>query len=430
MQNPSIRWQPMVIGAPLSLVVWVNLSAQNVTTTGGKADHLPKFSTATAVVDSSITEISGKVGIGVAGTPPSTLTVNGEIQSLTGGIKFPDNTVQSTAGISAVKTNGTLSGAGTTQSPLGLALPFSNVAASQGAVFGIRNSNTAPNTFGLLGSGWGGLLGAGTFYGVEGIGLPASGGNGGIGGKFTGGDCGICTSTRAGDGLDVAGGNTTAGPPGNGISAQGGSAAGSFDVGGTGVFAQGGSAPGGGGQGGIGIVAVPGSGSQSTWAGFFLGDVHVAGNVSKAGGSFQIDHPLDPENKYLYHSFVESPDMMNIYNGNVTTDGSGMAVVILPGWFEALNMDFRYQLTVIGQFAQAIVASKINQNQFVIRTDKPSVEVSWQVTGIRHDAWAEAHRIPVEVEKSAVEKGHYLHPELFGHAGEAGIGDRRIRAER
>ncbi|HZU27273.1 MAG TPA: hypothetical protein VFA04_17230, partial [Bryobacteraceae bacterium] len=125
--------------------------------------------------------------------------------------------------------------------------------------------------------------------------------------------------------------------------------------------------------------------------------------LSKGGGSFRIDHPLDPENKYLYHSFVESPDMMNVYNGNVITDRKGYATVTLPDYFEALNRDYRYQLTVIGVFAQAIVARKIEKNRFVIRTDKPDVEVSWQVTGIRHDAWANEHRIPVEEAKPAVE---------------------------
>jgi hypothetical protein len=151
------------------------------------------------------------------------------------------------------------------------------------------------------------------------------------------------------------------------------------------------------------------------------GNVDVLGTLSKGGGSFKIDHPLDPANKYLYHSFVESPDMMNIYNGNVVTDGSGQAVVALPGYFESLNTDFRYQLTVIGQFAQAIVASEVANGKFVIQTNKGNVKVSWQVTGIRQDAWANAHRIPNEVEKSEKEKGHYLHPELFGHAGEPSI---------
>jgi hypothetical protein len=158
------------------------------------------------------------------------------------------------------------------------------------------------------------------------------------------------------------------------------------------------------------------------YAGYFAGNVYVDGTLGKLAGSFKIDHPLDPENKYLYHSFVESPDMMNIYNGNVITDGGGYAVVEMPAWFEALNRDFRYQLTPVGQFAQVMVASEIENGRFAIRTDKGNVKVSWQVTGIRHDAYAEAHRIPVEEEKKPDEKGHYLRPELFGHAGEPSIG--------
>ncbi len=152
------------------------------------------------------------------------------------------------------------------------------------------------------------------------------------------------------------------------------------------------------------------------------GNVDILGTLSKGGGSFKIDHPLDPANKYLYHSFVESPDMMNIYNGNVTTGASGEAAVELPEWFETLNRDFRYQLTVIGQFAQAIVAGKVANHQFIIKTDKPNVEVSWQVTGIRQDAFANAHRIPVESEKVPADRGHYLYPELVGAPETARIG--------
>ena len=151
-------------------------------------------------------------------------------------------------------------------------------------------------------------------------------------------------------------------------------------------------------------------------------NVDIIGTLSKGGGSFKIDHPLDPANKYLYHSFVESPDMMNIYNGNITTDTSGEGAVELPEWFETLNRDFRYQLTVIGQFAQAIVANKVANHRFVIKTDRPNVEVSWQVTGIRQDSFANAHRIPVEIEKAPADRGHYLYPELVGAPETARIG--------
>jgi hypothetical protein len=78
------------------------------------------------------------------------------------------------------------------------------------------------------------------------------------------------------------------------------------------------------------------------------GNLTITGNLSKGSGSFKIDHPLDPANKYLSHSFVESPDMMNIYNGLVVLDSHGEAAVSLPDYFQALNSDFRYQLTAIG----------------------------------------------------------------------------------
>src|SRR5262249_35087928 len=89
--------------------------------------------------------------------------------------------------------------------------------------------------------------------------------------------------------------------------------------------------------------------STAGYAGYFLGNVHVHGNLTKLSGTFLIDHPLDPANKYLSHSFVESPDMMNIYNGNVTTDNQGYATITMPDWFSTLNRDFRYQLTVVDE---------------------------------------------------------------------------------
>ncbi len=170
----------------------------------------------------------------------------------------------------------------------------------------------------------------------------------------------------------------------------------------------------------VGIYGI-GTGGTTAWAGYFQGNVNVTGTISKGGGSFKIDHPLDPTNKNLYHSFVESPDMMNIYNGNVITDGSGYATITMPDWFQALNQDFRYQLTVIGEFAQAIVSQKIQNNQFIIRTDKPNIEVSWQVTGIRHDKFAEKNRIPVEENKRPEDIGKYLHPDAYGVSETMGV---------
>jgi trimeric autotransporter adhesin len=174
---------------------------------------------------------------------------------------------------------------------------------------------------------------------------------------------------------------------------------------------------------GTGVVAINYGSGGSDYAGFFQGNVYISGNLAKSTGTFQIDHPLDPANKYLYHSFVESPDMMNIYNGVATLDARGSVWVTLPNYFEALNQEFRYQLTSIGRPQPSLyVAKEISGNRFRISGGKPGGKVSWQVTGIRHDAYADAHRIKVEVEKSPQEQGRYLHPELFGAPAEQAIG--------
>jgi hypothetical protein len=161
---------------------------------------------------------------------------------------------------------------------------------------------------------------------------------------------------------------------------------------------------------GIGVYA-----EGSVLAGHFVGNVAIQGSISKSSGSFKIDHPLDPANKFLQHSFVESPDMMNIYNGNITLDEKGEAFIELPKYFEALNSDFRYQLTAIGAPAPNLhIAEKISNNRFKIAGGKAGMEVSWQVTGIRQDPYAVANRIVVEEDKPEYAKGYYLHPAAYG----------------
>jgi hypothetical protein len=157
-----------------------------------------------------------------------------------------------------------------------------------------------------------------------------------------------------------------------------------------------------------------------------VGNAHVAGTLSKTAGSFKIDHPLDPENKYLYHSFVESPDMKNIYDGVAVLDANGEAAVTLPEWFQALNKDFRYQLTAVGAPGPNLyVAAEITRNQFKIAGGTPEMKVSWQVTGIRKDPYAEKHRIPVEEMKADKERGFYLHPDAYGQSPEKSIQSAR-----
>jgi hypothetical protein len=163
-------------------------------------------------------------------------------------------------------------------------------------------------------------------------------------------------------------------------------------------------------------------GGANNWAGYFYGPI-FAQSASAGIKAFKIDHPLEPETKYLNHSSVESPDMMNIYNGNTVLDGSGRAWVDMPDWFEALNRDFRYQLTAIGAAGPDLhVATEISGNQFQIAGGTPGMKVSWQVTGVRQDPLAEAHRVQVEEEKAPGDVGRYLFPEVYGLSREAGIG--------
>jgi len=167
-------------------------------------------------------------------------------------------------------------------------------------------------------------------------------------------------------------------------------------------------------------------GKAESLAGKFEGDVDVEGTLSKSAGSFKIDHPLDPENKYLSHSFVESPDMMNVYNGNAVLDERGEVWIELPTYFEALNSDFRYQLTALGRPGPELyVAEEIRANRFRIAGGSPGQRVSWQVTGVRQDAYARQNRIPIEQDKPATERGRYRSPSAFTKPGESSTRSER-----
>jgi hypothetical protein len=130
--------------------------------------------------------------------------------------------------------------------------------------------------------------------------------------------------------------------------------------------------------------------------------------------NFAIDHPLDPQNKYLVHTCVESSEMKNVYDGIARLDKEGAAWVGLPEWFEALNRDFRYQLTAVGGSAPGLhVAEEVSENRFKIAGGEEGMKVCWQVTGSRKDPWAAANPFEVEQQKPEEERGRYLEPTLY-----------------
>jgi hypothetical protein len=206
---------------------------------------------------------------------------------------------------------------------------------------------------------------------------------------------------------------------GNGVTAIGGNGAiysggigGNFLGGSSSAFA-----------GGVGVAAKGGTGIfGEEYAGYFEGDVSVTGTIFAGTKDFKIDHPLDPANRYLYHASVESSEMMDIYSGNRDLDAHGEAAVQLPLWFQAVNGDFRYQLTSIGAPGAGLyIAEEISDNHFKIAGGKPGGKVSWQVTAVRRDAYAKAYPLIVEQAKNDRDRGYYIHPELYGAPEERGI---------
>jgi hypothetical protein len=161
--------------------------------------------------------------------------------------------------------------------------------------------------------------------------------------------------------------------------------------------------------------------------------VFAMGSLAASGvKQFQIDHPLDPANYYLNHFCSEGPEPYNVYRGNVVTDAKGYATITLPAYFQSINRDPTYQLTVIDDsedFVMAKVVRKVQNNQFVIRTSKGLVEVSWEVKGIRNDRWVQRYGFETEQEKDEGARGMYLHPELFGQPAEKGMHFRKSHSQ-
>jgi hypothetical protein len=284
------------------------------------------------------------------------------------------------------------------------AVPFVLSGSANGVIEG-KDTGSGFGVYGMSATGFG-VYGEGSSFGAAGvssgnIGLYGSGPYAGV--SSYGGTYGVLSTAYNTSG--TADGVHTTGA--NGVYAL------SNRAGGNGVYAEADNSSG-------SDFAVWGV-SSSGYAGFFSGNVHVNGTLSKSAGTFKIDHPLDPANKYLSHSFVESPDMMDIYNGIAQLDGNGRAVVELPSYFNALNKDYRYQLTAVGAPGPNLyIAKEIEGNRFSIAGGQAGSKVSWQVTGVRQDAYANAHRTPVEELKPGKERGTYLHPELFGQPREKG----------
>jgi hypothetical protein len=397
----------------------------------GTANHVTKWTGTSTLGNSNIWDgPNGNVGIATT-SPSAKLDVNGTARirsnatvngSLTAGPITATSTSSGGTGVFANAGSSTASNGVIAYGATGVA-GYTTVAGSI-ALYGDAGNSTGSN--GVVAYGATGMAGYATVAGSNGVYGDAGSSAGSAGVNGSGGTYGVFG--YSGSGYGIYGTVPSAGVDGvHGISASENSGVAGINnnsTSGYGVFGQAQSPSGIGGgfyNTSTGDALFADNQNSGSFAAFFLGNVDVDGNLSKAGGSFKIDHPLDPANKYLYHSFVESPDMKNIYDGVATLDANGEATVQMPEWFGVLNRDFRYQLTCIGGFAPVYIAQELANNQFKIGGGHSGMRVSWQITGIRQDAWANANRIPVEVSKAPADRGFYLHPELFSAPFEKSI---------
>ena len=174
-----------------------------------------------------------------------------------------------------------------------------------------------------------------------------------------------------------------------------------------------------------GYVGVEGESAGGTGYGVASLDNMISiGNFTCLGTkAFTIDHPLDPANKYLKHYTIESPEVLNMYRGNATCNPQGEAVITLPDYFSAVNINFSYHLTPIGAPAVLFIKQKVQDGKFTVAGGTPGMEFSWQLYAERNDVYVQQHPDSKAVEpmKSARDKGKYLKPELYGQPKDKAI---------
>jgi hypothetical protein len=266
------------------------------------------------------------------------------------------------------------------------------------------DDNGAAGGAGASGGGTGGTGGT----------AAATGGTGSAGGTGTNFDATHGSGAGGGGGGGATGGpgNTTGGGGTGGLYGGGGGGTGSDFVGGATVGTAG--------SGAAGVIVITYTPKQIC----FTGNVQfttlvVSGNLTKSVTNFLIDHPLDPHNKLLSYSAVESNDVKNIYDGVADLDDNGEATVQLPDYFEALNKDFRYQYFAMHEPMPNLYVTEVHDNRFMLKGGIPHGQVSWQITGKRNDAYVRTHTIYGEVDKGPgqpVNKGEYIFPDYEKYA--------------
>lgn len=433
--SPSASERGLLFGDPGSFV------NGGIIYNSGSVPNGFQFRTATNTTRMVITE-PGNVGMGT--TAPDSSTRLHAVSASTGVVSAVRGETASPLGTGVV---------GTATSSTGLAVGVTGSTSSSGGVGVMGSTNVASGEcFGVWGinlsTGGRGVYGqsvqtSGTNYGV--YGSIAGGGGAGVHGENTGGGpaAGVHGANLGFNGTGVRGIGARTGVAGDAGSAS------AVGVTGSSTFPDGvgvvglNEPPLGNGEGigvygqttsvfGIGVYGLGTHpvgqyvGVRGATANAFGYGVFAAGNFGASGTkSFVIDHPSDPENRYLKHYCAEGPEPLNVYGGAARLDGAGRAVVELPDYFAEINRDPRIQLTAAGAAMPNLHASEsINDNKFEIAGGAPGRKVYWEVKAVRNDPWVRAYGAPVDVLKPEHERGKYQRPELYGQPAELGIDHR------
>jgi len=281
---------------------------------------------------------------------------------------------------------------------------------------GVRGRAWGSSGVGVLGQGNTGVRGEGDqsdgVYGTTGSGSAA-----GVSGQNTGSGFGVYASSVSGYGIQASAGGFAAVFGSGSVNGVYGL---SWNNGASGVYGVN-NGTGWGVYGTVGTSGTAVAGVNPDPAGYGM---YCHGRLTATGTKlFQIDHPFDPENKYLNHFCTEGAEPLNVYSSTVRTDDKGYATVALPDYFAEINRDPRVQLTVVDDsddFVFAKVTRKVEGCQFTLRTSKPNVEVFWRVEAVRNDNWVRTHGFAAEEEKPAARKGTYVNPEFYGKSKELG----------
>lgn len=138
------------------------------------------------------------------------------------------------------------------------------------------------------------------------------------------------------------------------------------------------------------------------------------GDMAATGAKFfVIDHPIEPGNKILRHFSMESDEPLLVYRGMEKFDKNGEVVVQLQDYISAININYTYNLTPVGEYMPVFISKEVDdKGLFIISGGKEGAFVSWTLYGQRHDAYFQKYpeKLNPEVNKSAEQIGKFLDP--------------------